>query len=66
MLYVFNKNKILSYMVASFIVIGLFTFSTGVIPNKEIEISTYSSREEFKETIDIKTAIECFNKPYLW
>ena len=35
-------------------------------PINEIEISTYSNREEFKETIDIKTAIECFNKPYLW
>ena len=43
MIYVFNKNKILSYMVASFIVIGLFTFSTSAIPNKDIQIVKVSA-----------------------
>ena len=43
MLYVFNKNKIISYMVASFIVIGLFTFSTSAIPNRDIQILKVSS-----------------------
>ena len=43
MIYVFNKNKILSYMVASFIVIGLFTFSTSAIPNRDIQIVKVSS-----------------------
>ena len=43
MLYVFNKNKIISYMVASFIVIALFTFSASAIPNKDIQILKVSS-----------------------
>ena len=43
MLYVFNKNKIISYMIASFIVIGLFTFSTSAIPNRDIQILKVSS-----------------------
>jgi len=38
MIYVFNKNKILSYMVASIIVLMLFTFSSTIIPNKDIEL----------------------------
>ena len=43
MLYVFNKNKIISYMVASFIVISLFAFSTSAIPNRDIQILKVSS-----------------------
>lgn len=43
MIYVFNKNKIFSYMVALFIVITLFTFSSSAIPNKDIEIVKVSS-----------------------
>ena len=43
MIYVLNKNKIISYVIASFIVIGLFTFSTSVIPNKDIELVKVSS-----------------------
>lgn len=35
-------------------------------PNNEIEISSYSSRAEFKNTTDVDAAIVCFNKPYLW
>lgn len=42
MIYVFNKNKILSYMVASFIVIGLFVFSVGTVPDN-VEIVKVSS-----------------------
>ena len=38
MIYIFNKNKILSYMVASIIVLMLFTFSSTIIPNKDIEL----------------------------
>ena len=38
MIYVFNKNKILSYMIASFIVVSLFVFSSSVIPNKDVEL----------------------------
>lgn len=43
MIYVFNKNKIISYMVASFIVIALFTFSSSAIPNRDIQIVKVSS-----------------------
>ena len=43
MIYVLNRNKILSYMVASFIVIALFTFSSSVIPNKDIQIIKVST-----------------------
>jgi len=43
MIYILNKNKILSYMVASFIVIALFTFSSSIIPNKDIQIVKVST-----------------------
>ena len=43
MIYVLNKNKIVSYMVASFIVIALFTFSSSAIPNRDIQIVKVSS-----------------------
>lgn len=43
MIYVFNKNKILSYMIASFIVVSLFVFSSSVIPNKDVELLKVSS-----------------------
>ena len=43
MIYVFNKNKILSYMVASFIVVSLFIFSSSIIPNKDVELLKVSS-----------------------
>lgn len=42
MIYVFNKNKIISYMVASIIVISLFVFSSSTIPN-DIELIKVSS-----------------------
>ena len=43
MLYILNKNKIISYMVASFIVIVLFAFSTSIIPDRDIQIVKVSS-----------------------
>lgn len=43
MIYIFNKNKIISYMVASCIVIALFTFSSSAIPNRDIQIVKVSS-----------------------
>ena len=43
MIYVFNKNKILSYVVASCIVLFLFAFSTSIIPNKDVELLKVSS-----------------------
>ena len=52
MLYVFNKNKILSYMVASFIVIGLFTFSTSAIPTRDIQIVKVSTNVVENNTVN--------------
>ena len=52
MIYVLNKNKIISYMVASFIVIGLFTFSSSVIPNRDIQIVKVSSNVVENNTIN--------------
>lgn len=53
MIYVFNKNKIFSYFIASFIVIGLFAFSSSVIPNKDIQIVKVSSNIAENNTINI-------------
>lgn len=52
MIYVLNKNKIISYVIASFIVIGLFTFSTSVIPNKDIELVKVSSNAINTNTVN--------------
>lgn len=43
MIYVFNKNKIFSYMIASFIVVMIFTFGTSIIPNTNIELVKVSA-----------------------
>ena len=43
MIYVFNKNKIFSYIVASFIVLLLFAFSTSIIPNDDIQLLKVSA-----------------------
>ena len=43
MLFVFNKNKIISYLVATSIVIVLFVFSVSVIPNSDTKIVQVSS-----------------------
>ena len=43
MLFVLNKNKIISYIVASSVVIGLFLFSISIIPNKDVELIQISS-----------------------
>ena len=43
MIYVLNKNKIFSYIVASFIVVMLFVFSTSVIPNQDVDLLKVSA-----------------------
>ena len=43
MIYVFNKNKIFSYTIASFIVVSLFVFSSGITQNKDVELIKVSS-----------------------
>lgn len=35
-------------------------------PSNQIEISRYRKYSEFREDINIDTAIECFRKPYMW
>ena len=52
MIYVFNKNKIFSYVIASFIVVGLFAFSSSIIPNKDIQIVKVSSNIVENNTIN--------------
>ena len=51
MIYILNKNKLLSYVVASFIIIGLFAFSSSIVPNKDVEMIKVSSNviNEYKE-----------------
>ena len=43
MIYIFNKNKIFSYIVASFIVLALFAVSTSIIPNDDVKLVKVSS-----------------------
>lgn len=43
MIYVFNKNKIFSYIVASFIVLILFAFSTSIIPSQNVDLLKVSA-----------------------
>ena len=50
MIYLFNKNKIFSYIIASFIVVMLFTFGSSVIPNKDIELVKVSTNTSENNT----------------
>ena len=43
MIYVFNKNKILSYVLASCFVLTLFVFHDNMLPNKDVELVKVSS-----------------------
>ena len=43
MFYVLNKNKIMSYTIASFIVLALFAFFTAIIPNEDVSVMKVSS-----------------------
>ena len=43
MIYVFNKNKIFSYIIASFLVLLLFVFSASMIPNDNVELLKVSA-----------------------
>lgn len=50
MIYIFNKNKIFSYIVASFIVLLLFVFSTSIIPNDDIQLLKVSANSVNNQT----------------
>lgn len=43
MLFVLNKNKIISYIIASSVVVGLFLFSISILPNQNVELIQISS-----------------------
>ena len=43
MLFVFNKNKIISYFVATSVVAILFLFSVSIIPNDDVKMIQVSS-----------------------
>lgn len=43
MLFVFNKNKIISYFVATSVVAVLFLFSVSIIPNDDVKMIQVSS-----------------------
>jgi len=52
MIYVFNKNKILSYMLASCFVLTLFAFHDNIIPSKDVELVKVSSNVVESNTIN--------------
>ena len=43
MIYVFNKNKIFSYMIASSIVLTLFGLGSSIIQNRDVELVKVSA-----------------------
>ena len=43
MIYIFNKNKIISYILASSFALMLFIFQDSIIPNKDIQLVKVSS-----------------------
>ena len=43
MIYIFNKNKILSYVLASCFVLMLFAFHDNMLTNKDVELVKVSS-----------------------
>lgn len=45
---------------------GLMWCQTLLAPGKEIEISRFKSDVEFRNDIDISSAIDCFRNPELW
>ena len=54
MLFVFNKDKIISYTVATSIVIVLFMFSMSLIPNSDtkfVQVSTNISNSIENENV---------------
>ena len=55
MLFVFNKNKIISYAIAASVVVVLFLFSTLLMPQSEIELVPASTEttNELKNATDL-------------
>lgn len=52
MIYVFNKNKILSYTVASFIVLILFGFGASLVPNQKVDLVQVSANTMNNQTLN--------------
>ena len=55
MLFIFNKNKIISYAIAASVVVVLFLFSTLLMPQSEIELVPASTEttNELKNATDL-------------
>ena len=51
-IYVFNKNKIISYILASCFVLMLFAFHDNIIPSKDVELVKVSSNVEEDSNIN--------------
>lgn len=58
MIYILNKNKIFSYIVASFIVLLLFAVSTSVIPNDDIQLLKVSANIVNNQISNTNTNLE--------
>ncbi len=43
MIYILNKNKIYSYVIATFIVLGIFAFGVGLTPKEDVKLLKVSS-----------------------
>ena len=56
MIYILNKNKIISYVVASFIVLGLFVFSSSIMPNNDVQILKVSANTVEQNVNNINNA----------
>ena len=43
MIYILNKNKKYTYVIATFIVIGIFAFGVGLTPKEDVKLLKVSS-----------------------
>ena len=43
MIYILNKNKIYSYVIATFIVLGIFAFGVGLTHKEDVKLLKVSS-----------------------
>jgi len=59
MIYVFNKNKIFSYLIACSFVLMLFSFHENIIPNKDIELVKVSTNTT--ESINVEKTTSSTN-----
>lgn len=53
MIYILNKNKIFSYMIASCIVLMLFGFGSSIMQNKDVELVKVSANTSKNTNVNI-------------